>query len=308
MNVRHSPNKELNTYGDSDRLKATHTVVATGSEPDLRQTKFYESEIEQITLRNKRKHYDDDLSAKFDAFEDRIMAILTTTAEKQNEKLNKISQDISQIKDQVSQMKYTTDRLAEEQNKIKQELLSVTKFNKDTDNRIKTIETSIDSLKSTFSGNSLQSHYDNLISEIHERSERAKNLIISGIDEISSKNAEERRNYDMNQVDKVIKLIVPDCEKPAKVIRLGKFDINKTRPIKAIFATPETPKKILRNKNTLQKESTKIKIYSDETLNQKKAMEILRSELKQRTESGQTDLTIKFVKGTPRIIKNVPKN
>lgn len=37
-------------------------------------------------------------------------------------------------------------------------------------------------------------------------------------------------------------------------------------------------------------------------------MEILRSELKQRTESGQTDLTIKFVKGTPRIIKNVPKN
>lgn len=37
-------------------------------------------------------------------------------------------------------------------------------------------------------------------------------------------------------------------------------------------------------------------------------MKKLRDELKQRTDDGEGDLTIKYIKGTPRIIKQESKN
>lgn len=308
MNVRRSPIKAPTKYGDSDCLKASLTTTSGGSQPDLRQSKLYDSETQQVTFRPKRKHSDDDINHKLDAFENRVLAILNTIAETQNEKLNTISQDVSLIKDQVMQIKSITDRLVEEQNKVRQELVSINNFNSETDNRIKSLEINIDTLKSDTNSNNQQTDYNNLISEIHERSQREKNLIITGINEIFSKNTDERRNYDKSQINDVIRSIIPDCPAPIKVIRLGKYDSNKSRPIKVCFEEPSVPKLVLKNKSIIQEKSIKVKIYSDQTPYQKRVMQSLKDELKNRTEAGEKDLTIKYIKGIPKIIQNKTKN
>ncbi|KOB52055.1 Uncharacterized protein OBRU01_26595 [Operophtera brumata] len=92
-------------------------------------------------------------------------------------------------------------------------------------------------------------YYDNMMSEIYERSQRERNIIIIGVDEIKATNSEERRNYDNKEVNQVLKAIVPDCIQPKKVFRLGKYTDGKPRPIKACFETSEIAKSILRNKS-----------------------------------------------------------
>ncbi|XP_028163109.1 uncharacterized protein LOC114354755 [Ostrinia furnacalis] len=304
MNVRHSPKKGPIMRDESDCVITTRSVAVSGSgsQPDLRQLKLHDSELQQVTFRHKRKHSEEDLHAKFDAFESKVMALLTTMAESQSEKLNTIAQDVSLIKFQVEQMKLTSIRLEEEQCKFKKELSTITNFNTETENRIKAIESKVDTLKTGTMSWTPLTDCDDLISEVQERYQREKNLIIVGIDEIISKSLEERRNHDMSQVKNVVESFGLNCAQPNKVIRIGKFDSNKSRPIKACFETSETPKLILRNKTTFQKDP-KIKIYSDETPYQKKVMQKLRDELKQRTEAGEKDLTIKFIKGIPKLIQ-----
>lgn len=312
MNVRHSPPKGPIMSGNSDCPIAPRSVIAgsSGSQPDLRKPILYasDSDLNQVTFRHKRKHSEESLDSKFDAFECRIMAFLNNIAKSQNETLNTISQDISSIKDQLKEMKLTTDRLAEEQYQFKQQLVTISNFNTDTDNRISVLESKIDTLKTDTVNRILPTNCDNVISEIHERFQREKNLIIVGIDEISTKNVEERRSHDMSKVNSMIKSIGVDCAQPTKVIRIGKYDRNRTRPIKACFETSDTPKLILRNKIALQNTSAKLKIYSDETPLQRKMMQTLRDELKHRTEAGEKDLIIKYIKGVPKIVQQHSKN
>ncbi|KOB70198.1 Uncharacterized protein OBRU01_15813 [Operophtera brumata] len=231
-------------------------------------------------------------------------------AEAQTEKLNTISRDVSLIRDQITQIKSTTDNLAAEQTKLKQEMLKVADFNINSEQKIKTIEDDIQTLKtiSVINQPSATLYYDNMISEIYERSQRERNIIIIGVNEIKATNSEERRNYDTNEVNKVLKSIVSDCIQPKKVFRLGKYIDGKPRPIKACFETSEIAKLILRNKSMLNKELTSAKIYSDETPLQKKTMQHLRDELKCRTEAGEKDLTIKYIRGVPKVIQTLPKN
>lgn len=301
MSVHRSLTRSLITYGNSNCAMATSSTIIGGSQPELRENILSQLDMPLQTFRQKRKQPDEDFSTKFEEFENRVLAVLTSMATTQTENLKIISQDVSLIKDQVMQMKLTTDHLVVEQSKLKEELVNIANFNVNTEQKIKLIERDISSLKASTVANGALHTYDSMISEIHERSLREKNLIICGIDELYSKDQEDRRSHDMNEIKKVLKSIIPDCAEPVKIIRLGKYDVKKTRPIKACFATSESPRLILRNKSNATKGTTRIKFFSDETPYQKKAMQNLRDDLKQRVEAGEKDLTIKFIKGVPKV-------
>lgn len=117
---------------------------------------------------------------------------------------------------------------------------------------------------------------------------------------------EKKRETDRYEVKTILSDIYPLHPEPEKIMRLGKYDGKKTRPVKVCFSTSGTAKVILKNK--LNCKDKNIKIYSDQTPNQKLDMENLREELRQRKEKGENDLIIKYIKGVPKIIKPQPKN
>lgn len=93
MSVQRSPTSRPITSAHRDEPIAFHN--SGGSQPDLRQLQLLEFENQQVTLRNKRKLPDDDFSQKFEDFQNKIMTILTTTAETQNEKLNALPNKVN---------------------------------------------------------------------------------------------------------------------------------------------------------------------------------------------------------------------
>lgn len=313
MSVPRSPPQSPNTcnVGNRDPIAIASGMgrleSAGGSQPDLRKIALSDFS-NQVTYRGKRKQPHDDFSAQFEKFQAKMESLIQGMAETQAANLNKISQDVSAIKQEISQIKLTTDILSSEQVKLKSEMANISGFRAVIEKKVDTIENEIASLKSgsTSAINTPLFSYEDIISETYERSQREKNVIIRGVKEIRSSISAERQIHDSEEVMKVIKMAVPDCIEPTKTIRLGKYNPEASRPIKVLFSTPEPAKSILRNKSNI--ESTNIKIYSDETPYQQKYRNNLRDELNRRLEGGETDLTIKYVKGTPKIMKTQPKN
>lgn len=67
----------------------------------------------------------------------------------------------------------------------------------------------------------------------------------------------------------------------------------------------------IHSKNDFTKKKTvkldNIKIYSDQTVCQRKHLERLKEELKTRIAKGESDLLIRYVKDIPRIVKSDEK-
>lgn len=315
MSLQRSPTGKPTTYAHSnERIATSHSG---GSQPDLTQLQQIELEAAQLAIRNKRKTPDDDLMRRFDEFQREMKAMyekqnekLTTMTENQNEKLTSIANDVTLIRQEITQIKSTTDELALEQNKLRKEVENITNSFLNTEKKIKAIEEEVSTLKK--STEQIQqistNNYENIIGEVQNRTQRERNIIISGIEEIKSDKREDRQQHDKNEVKKILEPFLENYVEPIKILRLGKYSDKKSRPIKACYETSETAKKVLRNSTAINKATKKIKIYSDETPQQKENMKKLRDELKQRTDDGEGDLTIKYIKGTPRIIKQESKN
>lgn len=243
MSVIRSPPQASNTYADSDKnliTIATSLDRTGGSQPDLRKLAEYGQDLEsqhKSTFRHKRKYPDDDLAAKFETLQSNIKSMLMDMAKVQSENLNKISSDVSLIKEQITRIKDTTDHLSLEQEKLKLDLVNISNFKIKVEEKVDSLETAVKSINTTIAILQIQQQYtyENFINESQARLQREKNIIIRGINEIHSTDPEVRRKYDMEEVNKVIKTAVPDCVAPLKTIRLGKYEPRKSRLIKVIF-------------------------------------------------------------------------
>lgn len=280
------------------------------SQPDL--SRLNDDELQNITNRNyKRKQPHDDLSGQFQKFQDQISALLTNFTSEQREMTVKIRDDVTSINEQLKDIKSTTNKLVQEQEILKTEITNLKISNSTTAQKINTLQTDVDQLKTT-SNTAIANITPNLtycedvLSEIQERCQRNKNLVIAGISELHSVNATSRHDHDKEEIIKTISNITVDCPQPIKIHRLGKYNNKKSRPIKIYYASEDVPKYILRNKSKLSDKS--IKIYPDQTPQQQSYLENLRKELQQRTENGETDLCIKYLKGVPKIIQAESKN
>jgi hypothetical protein len=82
---------------------------------------------------------------------------------------------------------------------------------------------------------------------------------------------------------------------------LGKYN-GSNRPIKVILDSEEQAMNILRSK--LKLSSQHIKMFGDQTIMQRDTFRELKQELIDRKSRGETDISIKYVRGVPKIIRN----
>lgn len=92
------------------------------------------------------------------------------------------------------------------------------------------------------------------------------------------------------------------------ISRLGRKQAKGDRPIKVEFSSSSIPSKILRNKIKLTQNTTysKIKISDDMTPTQLNEIKKVREDLKRREAAGEKGITIKYVKGSPKIVPVQP--
>nr|CAI5826344.1 unnamed protein product [Callosobruchus analis] len=85
---------------------------------------------------------------------------------------------------------------------------------------------------------------------------------------------------------------------------------DRARPIKVRFASPAVAKAILQKINALSSHPLfkTVMIVDDKTPAQQKQLLNLHEELKRRRSSGEIDITIKYIKGTPKIVKSTHIN
>lgn len=266
----------------------------------------------KVTFRNKRKLPDDTEYIRTELSEMRkqmcqMMEMLTTLTTAQNEFTKKITEDINTIKEQMCNIKLTTDNLASEQNLMKSDITILRNDNMLTDKKVEDLQREIKLLKPECGPSSSSYNLqENTIAEINEREFRSKNIVISGIPEPESLNREERMNMDKNKVLNILQKIDQAYPEPEKTFRLGKYNAKKSRPIKVCFKSQEIAKSVLRNRKKVNIDN--IKIYSDQTPQQLKFLKNLKDELHQRLQTEQKNLGIKYIKSVPRIVELQPKN
>lgn len=278
-----------------------------GSYPEL-STKF-SSEIAQTPSRNKRKFTDEnqqittELAGLREQMEN-MMSFIKSANTTQTENINKISENITTIKEQINNITLTTHNLKQNQNKMQLEIDNLRKANNIAEKRIETLESNIKLVQAAHSdeySSATPLICENIITELQERNFRAKNIIVAGIPEPKSINKTEMENSDEIEIAKIVKMVVPDSAKPLRIFRLGKLNTDKNRPIKVCFESQDSAINILKNKNNINHNST-VKIYSDQTPCQREQLKKLKDELGRRSENGEKNLSIKYIKGIPKII------
>lgn len=303
MSTIHSPKKSTSL---DNMISAGGSSI---SQPDLSKLDTIEPEPKTIYLR-KRKVPESDFSFQFDEFKKEIIGVLKESSKCHIANITTISENISSIKEQLNEIKSTTENLMAENNNFKTQIMTLTDTVRTNEERITSLTNEVQQLKSDLPTTSstvksalqsLPTSYDELIVELQERAERSRNIVVAGVAEIHSDSMEDRRKVDRHEIESIIKTIYPDCPQAERVLRLGKYDGKKTRPLKVSFASRETVKTVLRNKANIKVEG--VRIYSDQTPHQQKFMINLKKELQQRQENGDENLTIKYIKGIPKIIK-----
>lgn len=243
---------------------------------------------------------------EFEDFRSDILKLLEEFTKKQNENMNSIKEEISGIRNEVKIIKSAFEKLNNKFDQIDTEIENIKTTNSKNQEKIKCIESEIIEIKKAQNTECstlkpLPLMQENLYLEIKDRCEREKNIVIVGILEKNDSNYKTRQCYDDVEVMKLLTSVYESCPKPIKTVRLGKYEPNKNRPIKAYFSDVNTVRYLLRNKTKL---SGNAHFYSDQTPMQKQYLDSLKKEIKQREQSGEKDLIIKYKKGIPTIIAN----
>lgn len=274
-----------------------------GSLPDLPNITMDEAE-KQITVR-KRKQPEHSCCCNQDLqdFRKDITTLLDTFVTNQEDTLKFMRENISEIKSQLTDIKGSIHTLTAEQNVIKTQLYDLSLKNITTEKQLQTLESEIMELKQHNISDNKSSNLccdENIVQEIQDRTTRMKNIILMGIPESKESNRNEDYSSDLREVNRIINALTKNCPQPSKIFRLGKYNPNRNRSIKLCFESHEPVKLLLRNKDRLP---SNIKIFSDKTPAQQKYFKELKEELFRRAKDGEEDITIKYIKGTPKIVQ-----
>jgi hypothetical protein len=229
---------------------------------------------------------------RFDTISSQMATIITKLDD-----LASIHKDISSINTQINQ--------------VNEKLTNIEPRIIDSENRIKTLEDEVLVLKN---GNPSSSNVETILEEINDRELRSRNIIFYNVPESSSSSTSIRIDHDKSITSKLIHSFCtsdPDCS--FKLYRVGRPVKNKPRPLKVIFQTPNPVMDICKNFDPkrlvdIDPSLENVSLSRDRTLHERKYLSDLRATLKERTDKGENDLTIKYVNGTPKIVKQTPKN
>lgn len=147
------------------------------------------------------------------------------------------------------------------------------------------------------------------VSESVERIRRGKNIILCGVPVVEGSEQELKR-ADADAVDAVLRA-VDSTAVPRQIIRLGRTSSGERPPLmKVVLGDEMEARDVLRKKGRILKypELRSVKITDDKTPFQLKHLGELREEMQRRSAAGECDLTIKYVRGSPEIVKStIPK-
>lgn len=138
-----------------------------------------------------------------------------------------------------------------------------------------------------------------LITEIHDRNSRSRNLIVHNIAESDSNIAAERVDFDTTAVIQVLdKLEIGTIITDIKVNRIGKVG-DQPRPIRVVLQDSNMVLKCLKQKRKLGNQN--VRISADLTFMQRQTLRKLYDEMNARKENGEGNLSIRYSKGVPFI-------
>lgn len=174
------------------------------------------------------------------------------------------------------------------------------------------LEVAVNNIKSQEDLPGRRANIEPTIEELKERDKRACNVLFFGVAESDMLDKNERIRCESENIKNLIASIDINVQTDQiKVLRLGRYQPEKIRPVKVIFESKETALRVLKRRTNLDR-SRAVYIKSDQTPMQRKYLKDLIRELESRTEKGETDLRIKYLNSMPKIIKvknfSVPKN
>lgn len=174
---------------------------------------------------------------------------------------------------------------------------------------IRELKSEIGLLKSSKPAEPSESHpapftnINEIIAELNEREHRKKNIMVFGLSE-----HQNNTQADKDTGFEIIKVANPNASDNIKLFRVGKPNVNTTkpRPMKIILNSPEEAIQVLRNVNEIKKMKSfeNLIITSDKTPNQTLHYKRIKEELSTRTNAGEKNLKIKYFNGEPKIVKN----
>lgn len=185
----------------------------------------------------------------------------------------------------------------------------------DSEKRIQALEDEVRVLKTSNSAD--PTNIESVLEEINDRERRTRNILIYNLPESTSNTTSSKLEHDKNLISKLTSTFCTSdsIDSSFKCHRIGQpsKDKNKPRPIKVMFKDPSVVthfwKKFDQSRIAgIYPDSQNVSVGRDRTPAERKYLSELRETLKSRTDSGELDLTIKFINGAPKIIKKTSKN
>lgn len=183
----------------------------------------------------------------------------------------------------------------EELRSINAAIISVT-------SRVERLEAAVTSPSST----SREVCTEDILSEINDRRSRACNILLHGLEEsaVTAANPDDT-SLVISRVRDILLTVHPSNYDNVKVCRLGKPTSGICRPLRITLPSPDLVIAVLK---ATSKYSGPYKFSNDRTIMQREHLRTLRSQLDMRVQSGETNLTIRYVNGVPKIVHRSSKN
>lgn len=200
----------------------------------------------------------------------------------------------------------TKVELAEGLKSIKKDLDKVTTKINELEPRLSKVETEVTTLRDKHTADDGRLLED-FVSEYKDRNRRSKNIIIYNMPELDrTSSSTNSKAHDSNLVhDFLVHMKSPIPITEVRHFRLGKNPHeNKSRPLVVCMPSDGAAIHIFKNfdKDNVPGNMQGVSLSHDRTPRERKYLEDLRSSLEDRKKSGERDLTIRFVNGTPTIV------
>lgn len=152
---------------------------------------------------------------------------------------------------------------------------------------------------------------EEIISEIFERNKRAQNIIVYGSTE-DGKSKAEQTQMDSTTINSLLSAAGLG-EQNIKPIRLGKFDPtkeNRSRPIKVRLCSPDDVHCVIKKFRTIKSRPNflSLSVSFDRTPKQVSVYKLVKAELNNRIENGESNLKIRYHNGMPTIVRSQSEN
>lgn len=147
---------------------------------------------------------------------------------------------------------------------------------------------------------------DDIIAEISERQKRSKNVMLYGVQENQVLPVVERNRVDAQAVESLFAFLLDNkAVSILSIRRVGRMTAGRVRPLKIALSSDGDVGALLSNASKLKTSGGYKDVFMsiDRTPKQQEAYRAVKKELQARIQNGENNLTIRYVKGTPTIVK-----